>query len=84
MRTNSSRILAAVLTLTAAVPALAATPTATTSSATSVTATTAVLNGQTNPNGEATTGWFRHDTTSPGTCNDTFGTRVPGSGGTAV
>jgi hypothetical protein len=36
------------------------------------------LNGTANPNGGATTGWFRYSTTSPGTCNDTFGTRAPG------
>ena len=35
------------------------------------------LNGSANPNGAATTGWFRYATTDPGTCNDTFGTRVP-------
>jgi hypothetical protein len=62
--------------------ALAAAPTATTSSATGITSTSAVLNGAGNPGGEATTGWFRYDTTTPGTCNDTFGTRVPAASGT--
>ena len=32
----------------------------------------------------ATTGWFRYATTEPGTCNDTFGTRVPATGGTGA
>ena len=36
------------------------------------------LYSTTNPNGSATTGWFRYGTANPGTCNDTFGTRVPG------
>ena len=42
----------------------------------------ATLNGTANPNGAATTGWFRYATTNPGTCNDSFGTRAPASGGT--
>ena len=33
--------------------------------ATSITATTATLNGSANPNGAATTGWFRYATTRP-------------------
>ena len=74
-------VLSILLTSSAA---LAAAPLATTSAASSVTATTAQLNGLANPKGEATTGWFRHSTTNPGTCDDGFGTRVPGSGGTAV
>ena len=44
----------------------------------------ATLNGTANPNGATTTGWFRYSTTNPGTCNDTFGTRAPASGGTAL
>jgi hypothetical protein len=59
-------------------------PTATTNAATSVTGTTATLNGTGNPGGAATTGWFRYSTTSPGTCNDSFGTRAPTSGGSAL
>ncbi|MBN1770298.1 MAG: hypothetical protein JXB32_03465 [Deltaproteobacteria bacterium] len=70
----------AVLSFTA----LAAAPTVTTSAATGVTTTTATLNGTANPNGASTTGWFRIDTVSPGTCNDTFGTRLPSSGGSAL
>jgi MYXO-CTERM domain-containing protein len=84
MHTPGLRFLALVATLALPARALAASPTVTTSPATSVTATSAVLNGSINPNGEATTGWFRQHTSSPGTCNDTFGTRVPGSGGTSV
>jgi phosphodiesterase/alkaline phosphatase D-like protein len=63
---------------------LAAAPTAVTSSATSLTGTTATLNGVTNPGGAATTGWFRYATASPGTCNDSFGTRTPAMGGAAI
>ncbi|HRI05229.1 MAG TPA: right-handed parallel beta-helix repeat-containing protein, partial [Pyrinomonadaceae bacterium] len=65
-------------------PATAAPPTVTTDAASLVTSTTASLNGTANPNGDATTGYFRYATTSPGTCNDTFGTRAPLSGGTAL
>ncbi|MBK7393702.1 MAG: hypothetical protein IPI64_10450 [Chloracidobacterium sp.] len=57
-------------------------PTVTTTAATSVASTSALLNGSANPNGDATTGWFRYATTDPGTCNNTFGTRVPLTGGT--
>jgi hypothetical protein len=42
------------------------------------------LNGTANPNGAATTGWFRYGTASPGTCNDSFGTRAPAAGGSAL
>jgi hypothetical protein len=59
-------------------------PTVTTSSATSLTMTTGVLTGYGNPNGDATTGWFRFSTASPGTCNDSFGTRAPAMGGSAL
>jgi hypothetical protein len=60
-------------------------PTVTTTAATSVGTTGATLNGSANPNGAATTGWFRYSTTSPGTtCNDTFGTRLPSTGGSSL
>jgi len=62
----------------------AAPPTVTTSAPTSVTSNSAMLNGSANPNGTATTGWFRYSTTNPGTCDDVFGTRAPSSGGTAL
>ncbi len=62
----------------------AAQPVVTTNAATLVTTSTATLNGTANPGGAATTGWFRYSTTSPGTCNDTFGTRAPSTGGTAL
>ncbi|MDD5322267.1 MAG: DUF1929 domain-containing protein, partial [Methylococcales bacterium] len=55
-------------------------PTVTTLPASAVGATGATLNGTANPNGAATTGWFRYNTTSPGTCNDTFGTLTPSTG----
>lgn len=59
-------------------------PTVTTNAASNITTTTARLNGSADPNGAATTGWFRYSATNPGTCNDTFGTRSPSSGGTAL
>ena len=62
----------------------AAAPTVTTGSASQKTGTSATLNGSANPQGDATTGWFRYGTVSPGTCNDSFGTRAPASGGTAL
>ncbi|HEX2879600.1 MAG TPA: hypothetical protein VHO25_08680, partial [Polyangiaceae bacterium] len=62
----------------------AAAPTTTTTAATLVTSTAAQLNGTSNPGGGSTTAWFRYDTVSPGTCNDTFGTRAPASSGTNV
>ena len=64
--------------------ALANAPVVTTSSATLVTGTTAQLNGSGNPGGDATTGWFRYSTTNPGSCNDSFGTRAPTTGGSAL
>ena len=42
------------------------------------------FNGSANPGGASTTGFFRYSTSNPGTCNNTFGTRVPTSGGTAL
>src|SRR5262249_17019267 len=61
----------------------ASAPTVTTSAASSLAATSATLNGSGNPNGASATGWFRYSTTNPGTCDDTFGTRAPATGGTA-
>ncbi|HUL59112.1 MAG TPA: hypothetical protein VLU43_07555 [Anaeromyxobacteraceae bacterium] len=63
---------------------LAAAPTVTTSAASLITSSSANLNGSANPGGDPTTGWFRYATASPGTCNDTFGTRAPASGGSAL
>src|SRR6266496_4261408 len=71
------RAAAVTFVLGSASAAYAAAPTAATSAATSVTSTSALLNGSGNPNGEMTTGWYRINTANPGTCNDTFGTRVP-------
>ncbi len=59
-------------------------PSVTTNAASGVGDTTATLVGTANPNGDAATGWFRYSATNPGTCDDTFGTRVPASGGTAL
>ena len=52
-------------------------PTVTTSDATNLTRTTGLLTGYASPGGDTTTAWFRYSTLSPGTCNDTFGTRAP-------
>ena len=59
-------------------------PVVVTNPATVVTATSATLNGRATPSGAATTGWFRYGTNDPGTCNDSFGTRVPATGGTVL
>lgn len=59
-------------------------PTVTTNPATSVGATTATFNGAGNPNGAAATGWFRYAASNPGSCSDSFGTRVPASSGTSL
>jgi hypothetical protein len=60
-------------------------PAVTTGGAAGVKTNSATLNGSANPNGLATTAWFRLDTLSPGAaCNDTYGTRVPGTGGVAL
>lgn len=71
--------IAIVVTYTPAPPPP---PTVTTNSATNVTSSSATLNGSANPNGGLTTGWFRYSSTNPGSCDDTFGTRAPFSGGT--
>ena len=59
-------------------------PTVTTGGVTSLTGSTAVLNATGNPGGAATTGWFRYATASPGTCNGTFGTALPSTGGSSL
>ncbi len=52
-------------------------PTVITNIQTNLTSTSATLNGTANPNGDATGGWFRYDSVSPGeNCNDTFGTKT--------
>jgi hypothetical protein len=61
-----------------------AAPLVATAAATSLTGTSATLNASGNPNRTSATGWFRYSTASPGTGNDTFGTRVPASGGLAL
>ena len=57
-------------------------PTVVTTAAADLTSSTATINGSADPNGAATTGYFRFSTTDPGTCNDSFGTRAPATGGT--
>ncbi len=59
-----------------------AAPTVSTSAASGITQSSATLNGTVNPNGSSATGWFRYDIANPGACNDSFGIRVPSSGGT--
>jgi hypothetical protein len=59
-------------------------PTVTTSAASPVGNTTATLRGSANPNGSSTTGWFRYSKTDPGSCNDSFGTRTPSTGGSSL
>ena len=78
----SHRLFALIALASSAAFAIA--PTATTSAATGVAATSALLNGSGNPGSESTTGWFRLSTTTPGTCDDVFGTRVPSTGGTSL
>jgi beta-glucanase (GH16 family) len=60
------------------------TPTVITSAASAIGQTAATLNGSADPNGAATTGHFRYATTNPGSCNETFGTRAPSSGGSSL
>src|SRR6185437_15028247 len=52
-------------------------PAVVTQPATSLTTTYAQLNA-------SATGWFRMSPTNPGTCNDSFGTRLPSSSGTGL
>nr|MDQ3037517.1 fibronectin type III domain-containing protein [Myxococcota bacterium] len=59
-------------------------PEVTSLSATSVSSAAATLQGSADPNGAASTGWFRYSATNPGSCSDSFGTRAPTSGGTAL
>jgi len=59
-------------------------PTVVTNAATNLTTSSATLNGSANPNNASTTGWFRYSTTNPGSCNDSFGTRIPSSGGSSL
>jgi hypothetical protein len=59
-------------------------PTVVTNSATLVSSSTATLNGSANPNGVSSTGWFRYDSVDPVSCNDSFGTRTPASGGSSL
>jgi hypothetical protein len=77
--------VATVVTYTQLAPTVAtvsASPSATTTATTTL--YSALLFGNANPNGAATTGWFRYSTVDPGTCSDTFGTRAPSAGGTSL
>src|SRR5690606_39992045 len=42
------------------------------------------IRGAANPGGLSTTGWFRIGTTRPFSCDDTFGNRVPATGGVSL
>src|SRR5262249_22327178 len=65
-------------------PTPATAPTVSPSAASSLVRTGAVLNAYGNPGGDVTPGWFRYSTSSPGTCNDPFGTRAPAMGGSML
>jgi hypothetical protein len=56
-------------------------PTVVTNAATNV-GTSTTLNGSANPNGVASIGWFRYSTTTPSSCDNSFGIRAPLSGST--
>lgn len=58
-------------------------PTVTLSAPSSVTSTSITLNGSINPNGAASTGYFRYWSNDPGFCVDAGGYKVPVSGGAA-
>jgi len=59
-------------------------PIVSTTAATNISPTSVVLNGKVNSAGTTgTTGWFRGSATNPGSCNDSFGVRIPAAGGTA-
>ncbi len=79
--TSCTVTMSANQTVTATFTTSATAPTVTSGAATLVTATSASLQGTTNPNGLATSSWFRLSTTSPGSCTDSFGTRLPATGG---
>ncbi len=58
-------------------------PIVSTSAATNITSSSVVLNGKVNSAGTTgTTGWFRGSATNPGSCDDSFGVRIPATGGT--
>lgn len=61
-----------------------AAPEVTTKAATSIGGTSVTANAIVNAAGLATTVWFRYSTVDPGVCDDTFGTRVPATGGTVL
>ncbi len=56
-------------------------PVVTTNAASGATSSAAALNGQANPGGVSTTGWFRYSINAPAGCSDSFGTRVPTASG---
>lgn len=42
------------------------------------------LEGAASPKGQVATAWFRDGAANPGTCNDSFGSRVPAAGGVTL
>lgn len=58
-------------------------PDVVTDAATDVRTTTATLRGFVDPNGDATTAYFRYSNFE-GVCSDSFGTRTPASGGVSI
>ncbi|MBC7836944.1 hypothetical protein H7X87_04190 [Acetobacteraceae bacterium] len=56
-------------------------PIVSTDPATNIAAPRATLRAVVNPNRAATMAWFRYSANDPGSCNNSFGTAVPASGG---
>jgi MYXO-CTERM domain-containing protein len=59
-------------------------PVVTTEAAVAISGSGATLAGTANPNGNSATGWFRYGDIAPISCDDSFGTRAPVTGGTSL
>jgi hypothetical protein len=59
-------------------------PSVTTDAASVLTPNSATLNGTANPNASAAIGWLRYSASPTATCDDSFGTRAPASGGSSL
>ncbi len=66
------------------VAALPAVPAIVLENSGTITGSTASLNASVNTGGASTTVWYRFATLNPGSCNDTFGSRMPETGGLTV
>ena len=51
---------------------------------TSLSSTSATLSAESGSGGDTTTAWFEYGLTNPGTCNGTFGSSAPTTGGVAL